>query len=199
MRQTTATIERIRELLITSGVPEGEVLEEMLDHYLSDIESQIDLKISSPLAIQATFQKIEKTDFSSLQKKKKSNRYFALVFIFLLLISGWVYQNSFSPNFFEIIASSKEIAPDGWPLKESAPITSNFGLRLHPILKSIKLHKGIDIRAKLGTLVLATGTAVVRETGYTASVGNYIILEHNGRFSSRYQVIVVPPIFITKS
>ncbi len=187
MIHSTETIDRIRELLIISGLPEGEFLEEMMDHYLSDIETQIDLGISPQIAVLSTFQKIELTDFNNLQKKKNLSLYMMLIPIFLLSISIYIYQNNIVPLNFEFGEKSTEIAPDGWPLEETMiTITSNFGIRFHPILKSPKLHKGIDIQANIGTPVFATGTAIVKETGFTTKAGNYVILAHNNRFSSRY-------------
>lgn len=187
MIHTEETIERIRTLLVNSGVPKGALQEEMIDHYLSDLEAQINQNISPPLALQTTFKKIEKTDFSQLQSKKKFHLPLILAVIFLCVISYFIYQNPKSSADLTIVANSQAIAPDGWPLTASSTeVTSNFGMRIHPILKSRMQHRGIDIRAKIGTPVLATGVAIVKETGYTQKTGNYIILEHNDRFSSKY-------------
>jgi murein DD-endopeptidase MepM/ murein hydrolase activator NlpD len=198
MIHSAETIKRLRTLLADSGVPKGEMLEEMLDHYLSDIEWQRERQIPLQTATQNTFEKIRNTDFSHLRQKKKSSLPFVLASIFLLGFALYFQQSYLHTKKEEIVESPKEIkpdvklikeekAPDGWPLKgDIAPVASNFGMRMHPVLKSLKLHKGIDIRARAGAAVLATGNAVVKETGFGEKAGNYIILEHNGRFSSRY-------------
>ena len=38
-----------------------------------------------------------------------------------------------------------------WPVSESAPITSGFGMREHPILGVNKMHTGVDISVPMGT------------------------------------------------
>lgn len=58
-------------------------------------------------------------------------------------------------------------------------VTSQFGMRLHPLLGFRKHHPGIDITARVGTPVYATGAGVVVEvarkrTGY----GSYIEIDH---------------------
>ncbi|MEL7123214.1 MAG: M23 family metallopeptidase [Bacteroidota bacterium] len=190
-----ATVKRIRTLLIRSGVPKGEVLEEMIDHYLCELESQIDLKNNQDAARNSIYQKIETTDFSHLKKKKKSNFGFLLASVVFVSLSLFTFKNFFVTNEIEIAEQEQEYvqecieekAPNGWPINESlGHISSKFGIRIHPIYKSRKLHTGIDIKAQMGTPVLATGTALVKETGFSKKAGHYIILEHNDRFSSKY-------------
>lgn len=58
-------------------------------------------------------------------------------------------------------------------------VTSQFGMRLHPILAYRKHHPGIDITARVGTPVYATGAGVIVEvarkrTGY----GTYMVIDH---------------------
>lgn len=58
-------------------------------------------------------------------------------------------------------------------------VTSQFGMRLHPIFEFRKRHPGVDITARVGTPVYATGGGVVVEvarkrTGY----GTYIVIDH---------------------
>lgn len=181
------TIKRIRELLINSGLANGEVLEEMIDHYLCEIESKMDQNVSPQLATHYVYQKIEKTDFSTLQKRKKSYLSLFLLSVFIVSLSFYLFQNHFTTKKTEIAVQIEDVAPDGWPLSRSIiKVTSKFGMRMHPIFKSTKLHKGIDIKARVGEPVVATGEAVVKETGFSEAAGNYIVLEHNTRFSSRY-------------
>lgn len=69
------------------------------------------------------------------------------------------------------------------PLGEIA-ITSNYGLRYHPIDKVYKSHNGIDLRAK-NEFVYAVLDGVVSASGFTANAGNYIKIKH-GDFETIY-------------
>ena len=107
----------------------------------------------------------------------------------ILSIGSLFYLSKNQGEFGDIpTASDVEIlAPDEWPLEgERRGLSSSFGMRMHPIFKTLKQHKGIDIRAAIGTPVRATGDAVVKEIGFAKNTGNYIVLEHNHRFSTRY-------------
>ncbi|MBS2100343.1 M23/M56 family metallopeptidase [Carboxylicivirga linearis] len=78
------------------------------------------------------------------------------------------------------------------PIKngDSYTITSDYGMRIHPISKVKKLHKGTDFKAELNTPVIAIADGTVREIqnnfqqgkGY----GKYIIIDHSNGYSSLY-------------
>lgn len=59
-------------------------------------------------------------------------------------------------------------------------ITSDFGLRTHPITKVSRYHYGLDLGwiKNPGEPVYATHDATVIEEGYTSSMGNYIVLKY---------------------
>lgn len=65
-------------------------------------------------------------------------------------------------------------------------IASPFGMRKHPILKKYKMHKGIDLVAKKGTPVRATGIGKVIKTGYTRTAGRYVKIDHGYGYVSSY-------------
>ena len=39
----------------------------------------------------------------------------------------------------------------GWPVAESAPVTSPFGYRVHPTLRTRRMHTGVDLSVREGT------------------------------------------------
>lgn len=72
------------------------------------------------------------------------------------------------------------------PLKDMYTISSGFGRRYHPILKTLRPHTGIDIAAPKGTPVYATADGVVsRETG-GAGYGIAVILDHGYSYQTLY-------------
>ncbi len=73
-----------------------------------------------------------------------------------------------------------------WPSAASTRVTSEFGNRLHPILKVYKLHTGIDIGAAAGTNVLAANSGTVIKAGWNNSYGNVIMIDHGGGIVTLY-------------
>ena len=67
-----------------------------------------------------------------------------------------------------------------------AKISSNFGMRKHPILGFSKMHKGIDFAAPLGTPIYAAGNGVVEEIGVKGAYGKYVRIRHNNELSTAY-------------
>lgn len=65
-------------------------------------------------------------------------------------------------------------------------LTSKFGRRNHPILGYSKHHKGVDFGAATGTPVRAAGDGVIVRASYWGHYGNYIMIKHNGEFSTGY-------------
>jgi len=73
-----------------------------------------------------------------------------------------------------------------WPSASSTRVTSEFGNRLHPILKVYKLHTGIDIGAASGTRVLAANGGTVMKAGWNNSYGNVVMIDHGGGIVTLY-------------
>jgi murein DD-endopeptidase MepM/ murein hydrolase activator NlpD len=65
-------------------------------------------------------------------------------------------------------------------------ISSTFGMRFHPILKTWRQHKGTDYAAAQGTPVRAIGDAVVIFAGQKHGYGNVIDLRHRNGYVTRY-------------
>lgn len=64
---------------------------------------------------------------------------------------------------------------------------SPFGMRMHPILNIVRLHAGVDLCAKIGVGVYATGDGIIKKTDIKASgYGKYIVIEHVDGYSTTY-------------
>jgi murein DD-endopeptidase MepM/ murein hydrolase activator NlpD len=59
-----------------------------------------------------------------------------------------------------------------------APITSEYGMRLHPILNVYKLHDGTDFGVGCGTPVLAAAAGEVVSAYGSEGYGNQLVLNH---------------------
>lgn len=58
------------------------------------------------------------------------------------------------------------------------PITSSYGMRYHPILRTYKLHTGTDFGAPAGTSVRSALGGRVLESYYNGAYGNRVVVEH---------------------
>jgi murein DD-endopeptidase MepM/ murein hydrolase activator NlpD len=86
-------------------------------------------------------------------------------------------------------------APDGRNMKKAflrAPlnfsyISSQFNpKRMHPVLKRIRPHNGIDYYAPTGTPVYAAGAGVVTRAAYSAANGNHVFIKHANGIETKY-------------
>ncbi|MBZ4686577.1 MAG: peptidase [Clostridiales bacterium] len=73
-----------------------------------------------------------------------------------------------------------------WPTPGYSRVTSDYGWRIHPILKTRRWHSGIDIAAPWGSKVVAAADGKVAFTGWYGAYGNAIIVMHGGGISTMY-------------
>lgn len=86
-------------------------------------------------------------------------------------------------------------APDGRNMRKAflrAPlnfsyISSGFNpRRMHPVLKRIRPHNGIDYFAPKGTPVYAAGDGTVIQSAYSAANGNHVFIKHANNIVTKY-------------
>lgn len=87
----------------------------------------------------------------------------------------------------ERMASMPAIMPVA---KDKCKVVSGFGMRFHPILKYRRLHAGIDLTARQGTPIYATGDGVVRVAGRNpqgyGGYGVVAMVDHGFGFQTLY-------------
>ena len=72
------------------------------------------------------------------------------------------------------------------PLKFSR-ISSRFSrARMHPILRIVRPHFGVDYSAPRGTPVVALGNGHVNEVGFHGGYGRFISIRHNSIYTTTY-------------
>ena len=67
-----------------------------------------------------------------------------------------------------------------------ARLSSNFGMRKHPILGFNKMHKGTDFAAKEGTPIMASGDGKIIRARWCGGGGNCVKIKHNSTYSTVY-------------
>lgn len=68
----------------------------------------------------------------------------------------------------------------------NAPITSGFGMRMHPILGYERFHAGIDFGADYGEPIFAADRGTVIFAGWYGGYGNAVIIDHGGGVTTMY-------------
>ena len=69
---------------------------------------------------------------------------------------------------------------------DGARLSSNFGMRKHPISGYNKMHKGVDFAAPKGTPIYAGGNGVIEFAGNNGGYGKYIRIRHNNEYKTAY-------------
>ena len=73
-----------------------------------------------------------------------------------------------------------------WPLPGYYRISSDYGMRLHPVYQVMKMHDGIDLPAPGGTPIISAAAGRVLAASYSGGVGNHVVIDHGGRITSNY-------------
>jgi len=103
---------------------------------------------------------------------------------FRQLFSSWRSMDSGVRFAAPAVARSVSI-PSLMPV-DGVHLTSNFGMRWHPVLGGHRAHKGVDLAGAVGTPIHATADGVVGRADWFSSYGLYVAIEHGGSLETRY-------------
>lgn len=86
--------------------------------------------------------------------------------------------------------NGKVITYDGgtfkFPLASYTRISDDYGMRMHPTLHIEKFHNGIDFAAPAGTPIYAAYDGNVVGAAYSATMGNYVMIDHGDSLYTIY-------------
>jgi len=85
-----------------------------------------------------------------------------------------------NPNPTSFSSSIPNIRPVG------GKITSNYGVRFHPVYHIPLFHAGIDFSVPVGTSIQAAGDGVVAFSGYDKGYGQKVIISHGYGYKTIY-------------
>lgn len=89
-------------------------------------------------------------------------------------------------NLWEGLAKATKMLPLGAPVKTRIRITSPFGVRADPFLKTPAMHTGIDFGGKMGTPLYATASGKVIQAGPRGDYGLAVEVDHGLGFTTLY-------------
>lgn len=71
--------------------------------------------------------------------------------------------------------------------KDLTRVASGYGMRIHPIYKTYKMHTGMDFTAPVGTDIYSTGSGTVVEVEYgSGGYGKHVIVDHGFGYQTLY-------------
>jgi murein DD-endopeptidase MepM/ murein hydrolase activator NlpD len=99
---------------------------------------------------------------------------------------AFFFEHEGTPGYFDPLGRSLD--PRAWVMPlDGARVSSGFGLaRMHPILRRVLPHTGVDYAAPAGTPVRATADGTVAASGVRGGYGNLIELQHPNGYATRY-------------
>jgi murein DD-endopeptidase MepM/ murein hydrolase activator NlpD len=89
-------------------------------------------------------------------------------------------------QWFEASGIGRQTGGGGLQMPVPGPVTSNYGLRMHPILGYARMHRGLDFRAGMGSPIIAVADGTVARAGWAGGYGNQVRLNHAGGLATSY-------------
>ncbi len=175
---------KIIESLYSDGIDNGispDILVKIIRLFSFDLDFQRDIRVDTIVSVSYEFDEITETGeleyndikYASIEIDGKQLEYFKFI-----TDEGYVdYFNREGKNVKKSILKT--------PL-DGARISSNFGMRKHPISGFNKMHKGVDFAAPTGTPIYAGGNGVVEYVGRNGGYGKYIRIRHNNGYKTAY-------------
>ena len=102
---------------------------------------------------------------------------------------GYYFENGNQDsggNYYDEHGKALKKGFDGLPIEHFTRISSPYGIRIHPIFKTARMHTGIDYAAPTGTKVLAPSDGVVSFRGWKGGYGNAIMITHANGVETLY-------------
>jgi len=128
--------------------------------------------------------------------KPTSNRFSKLKYMLFLPVCIFLISAFTSPimedhEYLKILEVPvlKSEPPSIFPVQNATEksITFHFGVTAkHPITKTKRTHNGVDIRAKIGTPVVATADGIIAKASFEGNWGNLIVMTHNDGYETWY-------------
>ena len=173
---------------------------EMVQLCKEELEAEKEVLDEAKLAVEA-----EEANISALIREKEAQIYSVSADISNKEAAIREYEAMINQQNAEIAALEKAVAEEkarleaenaqariynggmfAWPCPGYTKMSSDYGMRLHPIYGVEKMHNGIDLAAPAGTAILAAYDGDVVAAAYSSSMGNYIMIDHGSGLYTIY-------------
>ena len=162
-----------------AGIP-NTILIDLIRLYSFDVDFQRDIRVNDEFKIMYdVYYNDEKREvaygdifYCNLVLQRKELEYF-------------LFENKDGKNYYNKDGKSVRKALMKTPI-DGARLSSNFGMRKHPILGYNVKHRGVDFAASKGTPVYAAGNGTVEFVGRNGAYGKYIRIRHNNSYKTAY-------------
>lgn len=98
---------------------------------------------------------------------------------------GFLFQSGDTVGYFNEKGESLQKSFLKAPLAISH-VTSRYGMRKHPILKTRRMHAGIDYGAPRGAPVFSVADGTIVKRGYQGAIGNMVAVRHSNGYETIY-------------
>lgn len=120
---------------------------------------------------------------ASAQLQDKGDTQFRQLFASWRALDKGVGFAASAPSF--TVGARSVSIPSRNPL-DGVRLTSEFGMRSHPVLGGRRMHQGIDLSSPIGTPVHATADGMVGRADWFSSYGLFISIAHGASMETRY-------------
>ena len=185
---TITTIESKEYLIANSLYADGiknnlpnEILIKLIQLFSFDLDFQRDIRKDTKVSISYEKTSVENkfvNSYGDIEYARISIKNNTLEYFKFLTDEG--FKDYFNRDGKNVKKSILKTPLDG------AKISSNFGMRKHPISGFNKMHKGVDFAAPIGTPIYAGGNGVIEFVGYNGGYGKYIRIRHNNGYKTAY-------------
>lgn len=96
------------------------------------------------------------------------------------------YQWQLDEAYEEINVLQKQYEKIPVKMPTKGKVISHFGYRRHPVHKTIRAHRGVDIRSKRHSNIYSAAEGKVFFSGYIRGYGKTVIVDHENGFKTLY-------------
>jgi len=208
MRQLTQDeINQVAAHLESTRLP-PDLQTDLLDHLCCAIEAYLSQGIAFDEALQTTLEAWSSTRIRTIKKDLqftvKTKPMLIRLTAMVAVLAGLFFLFPFPSSAPQAPAPLAETLQDTLPpvlvVQHTGPptaspvagldmhtkLTSGFGMRVHPILKKRQHHRGIDLKAKSGTVVLATADGIVIFADSDGLYGITVRIRHANGYTTVY-------------
>ena len=174
----------ISESLFSDGIKNdvsSDILVKIIRLFSFDLDFQRDIRVDTVVSISYEFDEIVETG----RLEYNDIKYASIIIDGKQLESFKFITDDGYVDYFNREGKNVKKSILKTPL-DGARISSNFGMRKHPISGFNKMHKGVDFAAPTGTPIYAGGNGIVEYVGRNGGYGKYIRIRHNNGYKTAY-------------